>query len=143
MDHDLEFVDEYLSNWDSFAQGQNELVPILRDNKTEFLAALVRMLKSHDKRAPARMVFYPIVQIGGSIDVDSDLGQACAKIVGDDFPITNTKKGEQVYFGGDLFFWWEGNRERFESFPLFDEWMPRDFTQNVVIPMYLSTSKRK
>ncbi len=140
---DQQLVDDYLEKWDRFAQGDNQLVPELRDNKAAFEVALARLLRADDKRAPSRMVFYPVVQVGGSIAVDSELGKASAAVVGSDFPITTTKEGERVYFSGDLYLWWEANRSKYEPFPLFDEWSKRDFAQNVVIPMFRSAAKRK
>src|SRR4249920_2459810 len=65
ISRDLQVVDGYLEKWDRFAQGENQLVPELRDSKAGFEAALVRLLAAGDKRAPARMVFYPVVEVGG------------------------------------------------------------------------------
>src|SRR5262245_7614261 len=88
MIDELPFVDDFLSKWDRFAQGENELVPFLREHGRPFEAALARLLKAKDQRAPARMVFYPVVQIGGHISIDSELGKAAALVLGADFPIT-------------------------------------------------------
>jgi hypothetical protein len=136
-------VDGYLAKWDRFAQGENTLVPFLRDNKSAFEAALSRLLMAKDPRAPARMVFYPVVQVGGAIPAESELGKATATILGHDFPVTTTKEGERVYFCGDLYFWWEANQDKFQAYPLFVEWSKRDFAQTVVIPMFRSASKPK
>src|SRR4051812_41256488 len=69
--NDKAVVDGYLAKWDSFAQGDNQLVPFLRDNKPTFEVALTQLLKSGDRGAPARVVFYSVVQVGGSIPVES------------------------------------------------------------------------
>ena len=143
MGGDLQKVDGYLAKWNSFANGKNDLVTFLRDNKKDFEAELTRLLIAKDKRAPARLVFYSVVQVGGSIPVDSELGKAALPILGTDFPVTTSKKGERTYFAGDLFFWWQENQKRYEAYPLFDEWSKRDFAQTVAIPMYKSASKRK
>ena len=143
MSRDLQVVDGYLEKWDRFAQGENQLVPELRDSKAGFEAALARLLAAGDKRAPARMVFYPVVEVGGSISAESELGKASATVLGPDFPVTTMKDGQRVYFGGDLYLWWENNRDKYESFDLFDEWSKRDFAQTVVIPMYRRTVKGK
>jgi hypothetical protein len=143
MSRDLQLVDDYLEKWDRFAQGENELVPSLRDNKSAFEAALTRLLQARDQRAPARMVFYPVVQVGGSIPAGSELGKASAAILGPDFPVTITEEGVPTYFGGDLFWWWEANRNKYEPYPLFENWIKRDFAQTVVIPMFRSASKKK
>jgi hypothetical protein len=118
MTRDLELVDGYLQKWDRFAQGENQLVPELRDNKARFEAALADLLIAGDKRAPARMVFYPVVQVGGAIPVESELGNAVAPILGPNFAVTTTKDGQRVYFAGDLYFWWEANRTKFDAYPL-------------------------
>jgi len=143
MTRDLETVDDYLEKWDRFAQGENQLVPELRNDKAQFEAALARLLIAGNKRAPARMVFYPVVQVGGAIPVESELGKAVAPILGPDFAVTTTKDGQRVYFAADLYFWWEANRTKFDAYPLFDEWSKREFAQTVAIPMYKSTSKQK
>ena len=106
MTSGLQLVDNYLSKWDRFAQGENELIPFLRDNKVLFEAALARLLNLKDKHAPSRMVFYAVVQVGGGIAADSELGKAAASILGEEFPVTTTDKRERLYFCGDLFFWW-------------------------------------
>jgi hypothetical protein len=102
MASDLHVVDDYLSKWVRFAQGESELVTFLRDNKGLFEAALTRMLNAKDKRAPARMVFCCVVQVGGAIPADTELGKAAASILGPDFPATISEKGERIYFCGDL-----------------------------------------
>jgi hypothetical protein len=142
MASDLQTVDDYLSKWDSFANGKNDLAPFLKENKKGFEAALTRMLNAKDKRAPARMVFYPVVQVGGSIPVDSELGKAAATILGADFPVTTSKDGERNYFAGDLYFWWQDNAKSYEAYPLFEEWRNRDFAKTVVVPMYNAASKK-
>jgi hypothetical protein len=118
MVHYIQVVDDYLANWDRFAQGENELTPFLRENKAEFEAALTQLLSLNDERAPARMVFYTVVQVGGSIPVDSELGHAAAALLGPEFPVTTINMGERVFFCGDLFIWWENNAEHYASYPL-------------------------
>jgi hypothetical protein len=139
---DLREVDDYLEKWDRFARGESQLFPYLRANKAGFEAALTRLLRSGDVAAPARMVFYPIVQVGGFIPVDSELGASAAAILGPGFPMTTRKDGQGAYFGGELYFWWEDNQKRFGSFPLFDEWKKRELTQSTVIPFYRKICKR-
>ena len=139
---DLRHADDYLEKWDRFARGESELAPYLRANKAGFEAALTHLLRSGNVAAPARMVFYPIVQVGGSIPLDSELGTAAAGILGPGFPFTTGKDGQRAYFGGELYFWWEQNQKRFASFPLFDEWKKREFAQSTVIPFYRKICKR-
>src|SRR5262249_58644649 len=86
MPSDLELVDQYLATWDRFARGANELVPFLKKNKQAFEAALARLLDAQDRRAAGRLVIYAVVQIGGSIPVDSELGRAAAAVLGPEFP---------------------------------------------------------
>lgn len=142
MTNDLQLVDDYLAQWDRFAQGENSLVPILRENQGSFEAALARLLVAEDNRAPARMVFYPVVQVGGAIPVDSELGRACGQIVGREVPVRKFKENRHIYFCGDLFFWWLDHRHDYDAFALFDQWLQRDFAQTVVIPMYKSACKQ-
>jgi hypothetical protein len=140
---DLEAVDEYLVKWDRFAQGENDQVAFLRENKTAFERALAQLLTIKDKRAPARMVFYAVVQVGGAIPVDSELGRAALATLGPDFPVVTGDDGEEVLFCADLYFWWQDNKQAYEAYPLFEEWGKRDFAQQVAIPMYDSTRQRK
>jgi hypothetical protein len=143
MTPDLQLVDDYLAKWDRFAQGDNELVPFLRENKASFEAALTRLLIAKDRRAPARMVFYSVVQVGGAISDDSELGKAAASILGPDFPVTTTKNGERVYFCGDLFSWWQQSGQQYEAYPLFEDWSSRDFAKRVAIPMYKTAREHR
>ncbi len=82
------------------------------------------------------MVFYPVVQVGGSIPAGSQLGKACATVLGEDFPTTATKDKVRVYLGGDLYLRWESNRDKYEALALRNQWSNREFAQKVVIPMY-------
>jgi len=138
---DVATVDTYLERWDRFAQGANDLVPYLRDHKSSFEAALTRLFHTKDPRAPSRLVFYAVVQVGGGIATDSELGAASAATLGSGFPILTTKEGRQVFFAADLYRWWEANGNRYAPFPLFEAWRSRDFARNVVLPMYRSTAK--
>jgi hypothetical protein len=140
---DLKFVDDYLDKWDRFAQGESELVPHIRENKEGFERALTRLLVAKDGRAPARLVFYAVVQVGGFIPLESDLGKASRVLLGPNFPISTPKEGSQAYFAGELYFWWQTNHEKYVNFPLFEEWSQRDFTQTVAVPMYKAACKRK
>jgi len=143
MANDLKLVDDYLAKWDRFAQGENELIPLIRDDKDAFETSLARMLQTKDKRGPARMVFYAVVQVGGFIPVDSELGKASARVLGPDFPVFTSKTGKRAYFAGELYFWWLDNRDKYSGFPLFDEWSQREFAQKKVVPMYKSSRKQK
>jgi hypothetical protein len=129
-------VDQYLEKWDQFAQGSKELVPYLRDNKKQFEDALTQMLQSGNRQAPARMVFYPVVQVGGSIPAESPLGVAAIAVLGNDFNVTTTKEGTRVLFAADLFAWWEKHQGEYDHFSTFDDWQSRDFAKNTVLPMY-------
>jgi hypothetical protein len=142
MADDLTHVDDYLTKWDQFAQGQNSLMPGLKNREPEFKAALTRLLQGKDKRAPARMVFSAVVQVAGSIPVDSELGKAAAPFLGPDFPVT-TNKGERLYFASDLYFWWQQHSKEYEPFPVFDEWATREFAQTIAIPMYRKFKEEK
>ena len=131
------FIDEYLVRWDEFAQGRNELVPYIRENKERFEAELSRVLDSGERGAVNRTVFYAVVQIGGFIGIDSALGKAVTKVFGR-LPVTEDKSGTKMFFAGDLFFWWEERKSDYPALPLYTEWEKREFTQSVVIPLYRS-----
>jgi hypothetical protein len=143
MADDLIVVDDYLEKWDRFAQGENNLVSDIRDHKDAFEAALCIILNAKDRRAPARLVFYAVVQVGGFVALDSELGKASATLLGPDFPLFTSKEGARAYFAGELYFWWIDNRKKYESYPLFDEWSQRDFAKRVAVPMYKEACKRK
>lgn len=143
MASELESIDTFLEYWDRFAQGENQLVPYIKKLRPEFERQLAERLIAGNAGAPARMVFYAVVQVGGFIDLATELGKAAHKVVGADFPVFESKEGKRALFAGELFFWWRDNLHRFERYPLFDEWMERDFAQSVVIPMYQATHEQK
>jgi hypothetical protein len=136
MPSDIETVDHYLTKWDEFAQGANALVPMLNQERPAFEAALSRLLEVGDRRAPARLVFSAVVQVGGTIPADSDLGRAAMGVLGAEFPVITRTDGQRVLFAADLFEWWERNRGAFLEFSLFEAWASRSFAQQAVIPMY-------
>jgi hypothetical protein len=141
---DFNFIDGYLTTWDRFAQGNNQLFPQLKRDTPKFQRQLADALNQGDKRAPSRLVFYAVVQVGGFIAYDSELGHASERLLGKDVPIFTAKDGERSYFAGDLYFWWERrHRSEFDSFPLYDEWKRRDFAKKTVIPMYQSATKKR
>ena len=143
-ERDLKQVDGYLTAWDSFARGESQLGPLLKKDKAGFEAALTRLLQATDDRAPGRLVFYAVVQVGGFIPLDSELGKAAAEFLGSDFPIRTPKQAGPALFAGDLYFWWQDNRRSFKDYPLLDEWARRDFAQKTVIPFYerLATKRK-
>jgi hypothetical protein len=140
---DFPFIDNYLTAWDQFAQGVNELMPVLKQARPGFDQQLALALTQKDKRAPSRLVFYAVVQVGGFIPCESELGQAWMRTVGDEFHVFTSKKGERKYFAGDLYFWWESHKAEFETFPIYDEWRMREFARKRVIPLYVSALKNR
>jgi hypothetical protein len=141
---DFSFIDEYLSNWDSFAQGDNALIDALRRDRVEFEKQLAAALRQKDARAPGRLVFYGVVQVGGFIPLTSPPGQAFRESFGEAVPLsTNEKDGSQSYFAGDLYFWWESHKSEYAAYALYEEWCRRDFAQQVAIPMYEGAAKNK
>jgi hypothetical protein len=139
---DFAFVDDYLARWDKFAQGENEQVPYLRDHKKKFEAELSRLLHSGAKKAIGRVVFYAVVQVGGFIDIDSELGREASKVFGP-LPLTDGQNGEKLIFAGDIYFWWESRKRDLPEFSLYTEWEKRDFAQNVAIQMYKSVREQQ
>ena len=135
MDNDILRVDEFLRKWDRFAQGENRLVAAINQMKCGFEVAMAKLFRDRDPRAPSRLVFYTVVQIGGFIDADSELGAAAKPILGDNFK-TRSNDGTEIFFAGDLYFWWLDHQHEFVSFPLLDEWQRGDFAKSFAIPMY-------
>ncbi len=139
---DFAFIDGYLGTWDEFAQGNNELIPRIREDTATFERYLAYALRKRDPRAPSRLVFYAIVQVGGFIPLESPLGQAFQQSAGDNVPVsTSGKDGKHRYFAGDLYFWWEAHKFEYPPYPLYDEWRQRKFARNGAIPMYKGTTK--
>ncbi len=139
---DFAFIDQYLAAWDTFAQGNNNLAPAIKKDVQRFSTELTAVLEKGDSRAPGRFVFYAVVQVGGFIPLESELGQAFHRRFGSAVPIfTSDKDGKQRYFAGDLYFWWEAHKSEYASFPLYDDWSRREFTKNVILKMYKSASK--
>ena len=139
---DFSFIDQYLTTWDKFAQGASELVPRLKADTPEFHRQLASALQKGDTRAPSRMVFYAVVQVGGFVPATSSLGEAFRGYVGDSVPLfVAEKEGTRGYFAGDLYSWWEARKSEFPPFPLYEEWRQRDFARNVAIKMYESARK--
>src|SRR5271163_4473414 len=101
---DFKFIDSYLATWDQFAQGANELLPQIKRDAPRFQQQLAVALAQADKRAPSRLVFYVVVQVGGFIPCESELGRACGKAFTGEVPIFTSKKGERMYFAGDIYF---------------------------------------
>ncbi len=131
----LRFIDEYLARWDEFARGQNSLGTYLRGNKARFEAELSSLLRAGDKNAAGRVVFYAVVQVGGFIDSQSELGREVTKALGA-FPLVDGEDGRKMIFAGDLYFWWEMKKRDYPAFALYEEWLKRDFTQNTVLRLY-------
>lgn len=139
---DFAFIDRYLVTWDRFAQGANELVPQLNRDTPRFQQLLAEALMQGDKRTPSRLVFYAVVQVGGFITYDSDLGRACERLVGSEVSIFTSENGDRSYFAGDLYLWWQRHRGEYVAFALYNEWLQRDFSTQTVIPMYESLTKK-
>ena len=133
---DFTKLDAYLSDWDQFAQGHNELAAELASRAPEFERDLSAALAAQDPRAPSRLVFYLVVQVGGFLPVNTPLGVEAGKLVGPAFPAFKQPGAPDRYFAGDMWFWWVDHRNHFATFPLLDEWANREFARTVVLPMY-------
>jgi hypothetical protein len=141
---DFALIDRYLTTWDRFAQGDNSLLPLIRQGRAPFEQHLADAFVKNDNRAPGRLVFYAVVQVGGFIPLASPLGEAFHRSVGDIVPIfTNEKDSSQSYFAGDLYFWWEAHKSEHASYPLYEERRQREFAQRVAIKMYQGAAKKR
>src|SRR4030095_5769121 len=78
---DFSFIDAYLTTWDRFAQGANQLAPQIKRDTPRFQQELAVALRQGDRRAPSRLIFYAVVQVGGFIPHESELGRACEKLL--------------------------------------------------------------
>jgi hypothetical protein len=139
---DLTPLDAYLGIWDRFAQGDNLLVQQLNSTWPQARETLISALRAKDPRAPSRLVFLMLVQVGGSIPVDSETGRAWRDFVGE-FSTVKGKDGKEVYFAADFYHWWTRHRSAQDDLPLLVAWLSRDFARNTVIPMYERMSKTK
>ena len=128
-------IDAYLSAWDRFAQGDNSLRPTIREGKERFEASLADALNRRDPAAPSRVVFYSLVQVGGAISVESQLGRAWKAFAGPSFPVARGKEGS-TYFAADLYVWWKTHPSPDNELPLLSEWATRDWPKKSLIPMY-------
>lgn len=138
----MDTIDNYLMAWDDFALGDNAKIEIINANKDAFENALSQALAKRDRRAPGRLVFLAVVMVGAPIGYNGKLGTAFRKIAGDVVPHTDSD-GEPSYFPGDIYFWWVKNKDKFEAYPLLDDWLQRDFAKQTVIPMYERVCKRE
>jgi hypothetical protein len=128
-------IDPYLADWDHFATGDKSLAPRIKSGKGEFERLLADALSNHLPSAPSRITFYMLVQVGGSVPVNSALGRAWSKYVGPGFPTTDPDENEQTFFVADFYAWWKAHRDPNQDLPLLQEWLDRDFAKKAVIPM--------
>jgi len=140
---DPSFIDSYLIRWDRFAQGDTRLVPYIRNNKSAFEHALSSLLREKPSEGAVRAAFYAMVQVGGFIDVTSELGVALTQTLGARVRTCNPKDGVEAIFAGDLYEWFNAERGSLPSFPPLEDWLSRDFAQTVAIPMYKSALEQR
>ena len=107
----------------------------LKAKEPEFQKSLIALIEHGDSRAPGRVVYSQVIQIGSFVDFKSPLGVAIHKMVGEDCPVTNSK-GDRLYFAGDLYLWWEANRAKYQPYSPLLEWERSDTARKSVIPMY-------
>jgi hypothetical protein len=81
-------------------------------------------------------VLYAVVQVGGAIPVNSDLGKVALETLGTDLPVMTTKKAQRVLFSADLYAWWQTHQGEYDHFQTFDDWLQTDFAKDSVLPMY-------
>lgn len=132
---DLQLVDQYLQTFDRLAEGDESQVPQIKAAWPGAQAQLVGALRARDPRAPSRLVLLMLLQIGGSVPIESEMGRAWREYVGIDFPVHDTGP-TPVYFVSDFYFWWTENRSEKHDVPLLAQWVERDFAKESVLPMY-------
>jgi hypothetical protein len=133
---DYAFLDDYLSRWDRFARGENDLMPALTAEVRRFNTELAFALRADPRAAMGRAILYPLLQVGGFVPLDSAVGEALSDVWGRDAPPSTLLSGRSYYFAGELYFWWEANRSRFERYAPYEEWRDRDFARKTAVPMY-------
>jgi hypothetical protein len=131
----FEFIDEYLRKWDAFAREQDQCVPYLNANLRRFCTELAEAFYRGDPRAPSRFVFFAVVRVAVLIPADQEPGKAFTAKFPSAIGVTNDD-AESGYFPGDVYFWWEENKERFAAFSLYDAWARSSFARKSVIPAY-------
>jgi hypothetical protein len=130
------FLDTFLSTWDRFAQGENELIKSLNKDIRRFNAELARALYRDPAQSMGRAIMYPLFQVGGFVPLDSAVGKELSKIFGQKAPQITDLKCKQYYFAGDLYFWWEEHKKEFNAYQLYEAWRDRPFAKTTAIPMY-------
>jgi hypothetical protein len=90
-----------------------------------------------------RAAFYTIVQVGGFIELESELGEALSQVLGDRVRSRDRKEtGTKVFFAGDLYEWLVAERSNLPTYPLFEDWHSREYARTVVIPLYKDMKER-
>lgn len=84
-------------------------------------------------------MFYAVVQVGGFVPVQSELGHALQSLLGPEFPTITSGAQPPAFFAADLYCRVLESGSRFRSFALLDTWRARDFARTTVIPMYEKT----
>lgn len=116
-------IDAHLQQWDALARGDRRAAAAVIDpsNRAVFEHALLELLGSEDRAAPARLVFYLVVQQFGMLSLETALGAAAGDLVGDPNGAL-AREGRTVYVPADLYRWWKQNGARYEPLPLLERW---------------------
>jgi hypothetical protein len=136
-------INGYLGAWDRFAQGESGLAGFLNEYHEPFENLLAASLYAGYAWAPSRVVFYTLVQVGGTIEVESHLGREWRAFTEDSFPVVSGKGGVPVYFAAHFYDWWMQSGHRYPRYDLLEEWLSREFARTTAIPMYQSLLRQE
>ena len=134
-----EFIDEYIGRYDRFERGYRRLLASIARDLRRFNTELVRALRVAPDRAIPRVIMYHL--LGGynsPISIASPVGEALTAATAGNTPAVTTKtQRPRWYETANLLDWFEVNRERYESYPFFNEWRGRKRTRREVSFMRL------
>ncbi len=136
--YDFDFVDKYLLTKDECAQGKGDIdasEKFLKTNDNMYHTNLGYAFMRNDRRSPSRFVFYALLGVGVPVSHTNDTNQF-RRLSDYKFPVIQSGQYSGELAPWDIYFWWTTNSQNYESFPLMDEWLKRDFAQKTVIPMY-------
>ena len=137
------FIDDYINRSDRWRRGESRLFDSIARGLPRFNGEMVRALRVAPTRAVPRIVTHHLLGSGyiNPFELDSPVGLALATALGSDGP-PRTKQGTaEVYLSADLLEWYESNRNRFEAYPLFDDWRGRKRTRRDIAWMRMKRDR--
>ena len=139
--YDLALVDEWLAELDGLAkQGRvPRNIAYTNAKHKRAMSHITWALIRRDPHAPSRFVFMGLVASDNPVPARRQIYQEFCSMVGTRLPTFSTIEGsctEDFFEPAGLFFWYQEDRDKYESFPLLDEWLERESTKNERIPVF-------